>query len=178
MNLRPFKIGDNLFSISGALQWAGDILTAKYIVTGPMQNIRGLSPRGQTTERADGLWKTTCFEWFLKPHSGEAYWEANFSPTGAWNIYLLDGYRKNLLSEERVSNLPLTTEMLSTEWHLNAQIDFSKIAFPAGTNFKAHLSAVIETVDDQKSYWSLKHTQKQPDFHHPDHFILDLQKES
>ncbi len=160
------------------MQWVGDILAAEYGVKGPLQNIRGLSINDQVLSRADGLWKTTCFEWFIKPVSNEFYWEANFSPSGAWNIYFLEGYRKNLIPEDRGLISKLITEGSSTEWHLKAQIDFSKLKLPPGTEFKAHLSAVIETVDDQKTYWSLKHSQKQPDFHHPDHFILDIKKES
>ena len=160
------------------MQWVGDILAAEYVVKGPLQNIRGLSNSDQVLSRADGLWKTTCFEWFIKPVSSESYWEANFSPSGAWNIYFLEGYRRNLIPEDRGLISMLITESFSTEWHLKAQIDFSKMKISPGTEFKAHLSAVIETVNDQKNYWSLKHSQKQPDFHHPDHFILDIKKES
>lgn len=178
MTLQPFYTQDNLFSISGTLQWVGDILAAEFVVKGPLKNIRGLLTSGKATSRADGLWKTTCFEWFLKPLSGEAYWEANFSPTGQWNLYLLEGYRKNLVQEERAKISQLVPKCFSTEWHLKTQIDFSRIALPPKTKFKAHASAVIETVDDKKNYWSFTHTQNQPDFHHPDHFILEIQKES
>ena len=178
MDLLPFNDSDGLFNISGTLRWVGNILAAEYIVRGPLQNIRGLSHHAELGSRSDNLWKTTCFEWFLKPIPGEAYWEANFTSAGDWNLYHLDGYRKDLRPELRVSSLDLIAEKFPTEWRLKTRIDFSALAFPAGMNFQAHLSAVIETVDDQKNYWSLRHTQKKPDFHHPDHFILEIQKES
>ena len=178
MDLLPFNDSDDLFSISGTLRWIGNILAAEYIVRGPLQNIRGLSNRTDPSLRADELWKTTCFEWFLKPASGEAYWEANFSSAGDWNLYHLEGYRKNLRPELKISSLDLIAEKFPTEWRLNTRIDFSGLALPAGMSFQAHLSAVIETVDDKKNYWSLRHSQKKPDIHHPDHFILEIQKES
>lgn len=177
MTLLPFNDSDAHFTLSATLEWTGNVLSADYIIRGPLQNIRHLSTVAEPNLRAHGLWKTTCFEWFLKPTPGDAYWEANFSSQGDWNLYYLEGYRKNLIEESRISTIQLSTEKLSDEWRMNTRIDFSPMTFAPGQLFKAHLSAVVETVDDKKNYWSLKHSQSQPDFHHPDHFILEIQKE-
>ena len=40
------------------------------------------------------------------------------------------------------------------------------------------LSAVIEALNGEKSYWALAHPPEKPDFHHPDSFTLDLSAES
>lgn len=177
MNLRPFIDSGELFSLSASLSWAGDILAAEYVLKGSFQNIPHLSTTSQAHLRAAELWKTTCFEWFLKPAAGDGYWEANFSPQGDWNLYYLNGYRKSLIIEDRVTTIHFASERSPLEWRLRTEVDFSKMSFLPVTLFKAHLSAVIETDDKKKSYWSLEHKQKQPDFHHPDHFILELQKE-
>lgn len=178
MILRPFIDSGDFFSLTGNLQWLGNILAADYVLKGPVQNIRHLSTVAKPNLRSHDLWKTTCFEWFLKPLSGDAYWEANFSSLGNWNLYFLEGYRKNLIEESRVTSIELISEKLSAEWRLSTRVDFSSLAFAPGTRFKAHLSAVVETIDDKKNYWSLAHTQKQPDFHHADQFIFEFQKES
>ena len=39
---------------------------------------------------------------------------------------------------------------------------------------KLAVSAVIEEVDGQLSYWALTHPGERPDFHNPDGFVLDL----
>lgn len=181
MILHPFIgsadfIGLN-FTLTADLWWTGNILKADYILKGPWQNVRHLKPCPAAHERALHLWKTTCFEWFLKPLSGEAYWEANFSSDGNWNLYFLDGYRKNLIEEARVLTVQLQSEIVDDQWRLQTEVDLTSLNFSPGTRFLSHLSAVIETVDNKKSYWSLSHTQPQPDFHHPDHFSLEIQKE-
>ena len=38
----------------------------------------------------------------------------------------------------------------------------------------ASVSAVIEEADGTKSYWALAHPPGEPDFHHPDCFVLEL----
>jgi len=45
-------------------------------------------------ERTDGLWRTTCFELFLRRPGNDAYFEFNFSPAGRWAAYRFDGYRR------------------------------------------------------------------------------------
>ena len=37
--------------------------------------------------RADELWKTTCFEAFLRPLGEERYREWNFAPSSQWAAY-------------------------------------------------------------------------------------------
>lgn len=120
--------------------------------------------------RADGLWQTTCFEFF---HTGPAggYVEYNFSPSSQWAAYRFDGYRDGMA--------PLTIENFppSSSWTPDGQMIWvyaftgTQIALPAS----ASLSAVIEETDGTKSYWALRHPPGQPDFHHPDCFALTLE---
>ena len=39
-----------------------------------------LDPWSSTPGRTDELWRTTCFEAFIRPRGGEAYFELNLSP--------------------------------------------------------------------------------------------------
>ena len=49
---------------------------------------------GPAEGRAPELWKTTCFEAFLRAKGEEAYREWNFAPTGNWAAYDFKRYRK------------------------------------------------------------------------------------
>ena len=129
-----------------------------------------LLPPPSSPKRTDGLWKTTCFELFLKPEGGEAYYEYNCSPSLAWAAYEFAGYR------EGMRELPLTFEPQigvtpGDQYFLYAELDVSRLGSrPA----KLGLSAVIEEVDGTQSYWALAHPLGKPDFHHPDCFALTL----
>ena len=51
---------------------------------------------GAESERADELWKTTCFEAFLRPMGEESYREWNFAPSSQWAAYRFTGYRQGM----------------------------------------------------------------------------------
>ena len=46
--------------------------------------------------RADGLWRSTCFELFLLDPATGGYREFNFSPSGEWAAYEFDSYRESM----------------------------------------------------------------------------------
>lgn len=121
--------------------------------------------------RADGLWQRTCFELFLKPQAGEAYFEFNLSPSSQWAAYRFDRYREGMRNLE----LPLAPHIECTgqgdAFILQAEVDLA--AIPAG-RLLTGLSAVIEEADGTKSYWALAHPPGKPDFHHPDCFAATL----
>jgi hypothetical protein len=115
--------------------------------------------------RADGLWKTTCFEAFVQTPAG--YVEFNISPSGQWASYAFDGYRAGVLpATERVTNIGLEggDDYAALEAEVEAPHGGSRVG----------LSVVIETVDGAISYWALAHPSDKPDFHHPDSFVLEL----
>ena len=55
--------------------------------------------------RADELWRTTCFEAFLKPMGQSSYTEWNFAPSGDWASYAFSDYREGM-SEAEVNAPP------------------------------------------------------------------------
>lgn len=126
-------------------------------------------PDPQTFERADGLWRHTCFEVFVKGE-GDAYYEVNLSPSSQWAAYRFDGYRSGMV-EAPIE--PWSLERLEPpgELELMAEIELGGLASDPWT---FALSAVIEDVDGVISYWALAHPSAKPDFHHPDSFVLEL----
>ena len=120
--------------------------------------------------RADGLWKTTCFELFAKPSGGDTYFEFNFSPSFEWAAYAFDGYRLGM------RELPCDDPEISVTPGSPPSFFLSVEAMPElpSVPMRLNLTAVIEEIDGTKSYWALAHPAGKPDFHHPDGFVLEL----
>src|SRR3954464_8994411 len=59
---------------------------------------RFVIPEAAEPTRADELWRTTCFEAFLRPLGEENYREWNFAPSGQWATYEFSGYRENMVA--------------------------------------------------------------------------------
>jgi hypothetical protein len=142
----------------------GGALLFRYEVAGRIGAL--LWPALALPERADGLWKHTCFESFIG--AGAGYYELNFSPSGQWAAYRFDGYRSGM-SEADMAAPNIAARVAGDGWRLEAEA-----ALPADASGPFGLSAVIEAADGSLSYWALAHPPGKPDFHHPDCFVLDL----
>ena len=130
---------------------------------------RFVLPAVAEPERADGLWRTTCFEAFLKADGEEAYREWNFAPSGDWAAYDFSAYREDMAESEVGAAPYIRLEDNLTWWTLGATI-----AVEADRKWHLGLSAVLEEIDGTKSYWALAHPGEKPDFHHPDCFAARL----
>ena len=120
-------------------------------------------------ERVDELWRTTCFEAFLRAEGTEGYREWNFAPSGDWAAYDFEAYREGMTAAPVAAPPYVRMEDNFTWWSLGATI-----AVDADTKWQLGLSAVIEEQDGTKSYWALAHASAKPDFHHPDCFTARL----
>lgn len=129
---------------------------------------RFVIPEGAGSRR-DELWRTTCFEAFLRAEGEDAYVEWNFAPSGDWAAYRFSGYREGMAEAEVAAPPYVRMEDNLTWWTLGATI-----SVPAGIQWQLGLSAVIEEADGTKSYWALAHAAEKPDFHHPDCFTARL----
>lgn len=122
-----------------------------------------------TGERRDELWRTTCFEAFLRDGDAAGYQEWNFAPSGDWAAYDFTARREGM-SARPVAEAPyIRVEDNLTWWALGATV-----AVPAGPHWSLGLSAVLEEADGRKSYWALAHGGDAPDFHDPACFTATL----
>ena len=119
----------------------------------------------------DGLWRTTCFEAFLKPAGGEAYIELNFAPSGEWAAYGFTGYREGM-SPLEIPTPRIEARRNDTAFELDVTLDVASALPPAPCRLA--LSAVIEETDGAKSYWALAHPEGRPDFHADAGFAAEL----
>src|SRR5258707_539642 len=69
-------------------------LEISYFVTGNIDELRITPPTSAT--RTDELWQTPCFEAFIRPSTGTAYYEFNFAPSTQWAAYRFDSYRTGM----------------------------------------------------------------------------------
>lgn len=146
-------------------------LALRYVLTG---RIAGLAvPAPAPSRRADELWRRTCFEAFLRPEEGEAYYEFNLAPSTEWAAYRLSGYREGLAPIADITPPQIVVERSEDRLILTAAIDLSAVpGLPPGAPWRLGLSAVIEAAEGSKAYWALAHAAGKPDFHHPDCFAL------
>ncbi|MGE0594746.1 MAG: DOMON-like domain-containing protein [Hyphomonadaceae bacterium] len=139
-------------------------LVLHYAVRGAVDDI--VWPAPSTPERADGLWKQTCFEAFVG--TGDVgYAEFNFAPSRLWAAYRFDNYRAGMSPLEGV------TPRIETSRDPGCFELRAELAALAPGSLRLGLSAVIEEIGGAKSYWALAHTPGAPDFHHPDSFVLE-----
>lgn len=131
-------------------------------------------PQAGQGKRRDELWKTTCFELFLKEEGAQAYYELNFSPSGDWAIFHFDGYREGMASPEVAKPPGIKGRWEDGLYHLGVKVSLSDFSGIEGRSLKAGLCAVVEEQSGTRSYWALNHSGEKPDFHHSDCFHLNL----
>ena len=149
----------SLSSVASTNIWFGVGAPAERFVIAPASD----------PKRTDELWRTTCFEAFLRPLGENGYREWNFAPSSQWAAYDFTDYRAGMALAEIDAPPYIRMEDNLTWWALGATI-----AVPADTNWELGLSAVLEEKDGTKSYWALAHTGEKPDFHDPGCFIARL----
>jgi len=130
---------------------------------------RFVIPEAEEPSRTDELWKTTCFEAFLRETGAGAYQEWNFAPSGQWAAYGFSGYREGMAEFEVGAPPYIRMEDNLTWWTLGATI-----AIEAGKSWDFNLTAVLEEMEGTKSYWALAHVPDKPDFHAADCFVAKL----
>lgn len=146
-------------------------LAARFEISGDLAGIVFPGP-SSAPARCDLLWQRTCFEVFVNPAPGEAYWEFNFSPSGDWACYRFDSYRSGMSPEqtaviaERAVNSPTSA---LREWEFSADVTaLPEIAVP----LRFGLAAVVETESGEITYWAASHRGGKADFHSRESFTL------
>lgn len=160
-------------SITGEISLQKNVFHLGYSVTGKIEDVF-LPPASVTSKRKDELWKTTCFEFFLAIKDQPQYWEFNMSPSGDWNVYHMEAYRRIGFREETsIQRLPFEVRSEAVEFHLDALVDLDPI-LPPGQLLEIGITAIIQTTDSYETYWALTHPAPFADFHLRESFILAL----
>jgi hypothetical protein len=172
--LIPFPAPDvPAISLHGTLSLDHPFLTLQYSLAGDLESVL-LPPASPKPGRKDELWKATCFEFFLAVKDQPGYWEFNLSPSGDWNVYRMDAYRRIGFREETgISQLPFEFQKGSEEYSLAVSVDLTPI-LGADYDLQTAVTAIVRTRDNKETYWALVHPAPEPDFHARESFILLL----
>ena len=152
---------------------AGNGLRLRFRVGGAVDEIV-LPPRGPQ-RRADGLWRHSCFEAFVRAPGEAGYFEINLAPSGEWAAYRFSDYRMGMAEAEEVPPPAIDATAKTESFELTATVELdAALGLLAAMPWQVGLSAVIEAKDGGLSHWALAHPEGQPDFHHRDCFALEL----
>lgn len=129
-------------------------------------------PAWKGVEPADDLWKHSCFEAFVRAEGAAGYAELNFTTSGQWAAYAFSGYRMGMR--------PIDDVLIGGgRTFRDDMIDIRRtVELPDWADaemWQLGLSAVIETLDGEKSFWALAHPDGPPDFHHDICFAATLE---
>lgn len=150
----------------------GRILACRYRLTGATGELA--LPSGAPSVRADGLWKSTCFELFVRTEDG-GYLEFNFAPSSQWAAYRFSGYRAGMAALPLAAPPDVRTMLAAGEFILESRVDLAGVdGLPSDGPWRAGVSAVVAERSGVISYWSAGRGPGKPDFHHPDSFVVEL----
>jgi hypothetical protein len=151
----------------------GRMLHLSYRLDADLSQLR--LPAHLTPRRADDLWRHTCFEAFIAESGSAGYSELNFSPSGQWAAYTFTGRRSGMRAPNLEVAPSATWRRTEGQLELNVEIRLDGLlSGPVDSALRLALSAVIEEESGTISYWALRHPDTQPDFHHPDGFVIEL----
>ncbi|MEL6940604.1 MAG: DOMON-like domain-containing protein [Cyanobacteria bacterium J06598_1] len=163
-------------SITGTVLRADDQLSISYLMSGDVGAV-ALPPSNTTHERQDRLWEKTCFEFFLtagaKKTDSDPYWEFNFSPTGAWNVFALESYRQGLSEATAFTSVPFSVSQSSEGLRLEVSVDLSRLQL-SDPQWLLGVSAVCVLAGGEETFWAIAHPTPKADFHSPGSFTLQL----
>lgn len=115
-------------------------------------------------QRADELWRTTCFELFCRPSGGTPYVELNLSPSERWAAYDFTASRTGMEQRPMRHHPVITPRGGRNVLILDAAL---RLADLPPRPWDLGISAVLEEENGELSYWALAHRADRPDFHDP-----------
>ena len=148
-------------------------LTLRYFVSGKIEDMR--IPAARAAERADELWRQTCFEAFIRAMPGAGYYEFNLAPSTQWAAYWFSGYRSGMRVAAEARAPRIEVQSGRECYVLKASLELQGLSsLPCHPVWHLGLSAVIEETSGCKSYWALAHPPGKADFHHPVCFAHEI----
>ena len=172
-HLQPFTPIPSLdLQIHGNISRDDNNLTINYVFQGDLEKIDIPTPADIPTRKHE-LWKATCWEFFLGIKDNPRYWEFNLSPTGNWNVYRFDDYRQRRQEETAITSLPFTLHHPSDSLELTLELDLDRFIAPE-QNLDVAITTVVKDIYGAITYWALKHSGEEADFHLRDSFTIEL----
>jgi hypothetical protein len=100
------------------------------------------------------------------------------SPSGDWNVYRMDAYRRIGFREETaIQRLPFEVRNEAAVFQLSALVELHPILQP-NQSLEFGITAIIQTTDRNETYWALSHPAPSADFHLRESFSLGLAEQA
>jgi hypothetical protein len=149
-----------------------DLLVLYYRIQGDIDRLR--LPPQRRSAHADGLWKSTCLEAFIRPAGSARYFECNFSPSSEWALYAFDGYRAGMRPVEPAQPPKIIFRRRTGELDADVDVHLAAFELPQNVDLEIGLCAVLQDVAGAVYYQALAHADGKPDFHHASAFAARL----
>lgn len=160
-------------TIEGKVTRKSNLLTVHYALAGEFDEIF-LPASSANPARKDELWKTTCLEFFIAVKNLPEYWEFNMSPSGDWNVFRMEAYRRIGFREEAsIQRLQFDVWEDTNGLVLDAAVDLNPI-IQTDQILEVGVTAIVQTRNGSETYWALLHPAPQADFHLRESFILAM----
>ena len=159
-----------MFAVSAEIAPTAHGCRARFRFEGVIEAI--VVPQRTASERADGLWQTTCCEIFWQPVGDAAYREFNLGPSTRWACYDFDDFRSNG-RDGPVDSIGIDCTMSERQFVIEADIA-ADLPVPADIA----LNAIVEDAQGNMQYWALAFPAGRPEFHSENCRRLRLAKDS
>jgi hypothetical protein len=170
--LRPFAADPaaSAFALEARALWSDGQLGLRYRLNGPLE-LLVLAAAAAAPRRCDDLWQSSCFEAFVGVVGEAGYWELNLSPSGDWNLYRFDGYRRGGREETAIQHIPCRWQRSPHQLDLELSLPGMGWLPTADPQLEVALTTVLEHRQMGCQYWALKHCAAEPDFHQRASFV-------
>lgn len=167
--------------LAGVRRAGPGLLDFAWSIEGELARLR--LPDSAEPRAADGLWRHTCVEAFVRPSGARSYVELNLSPSRAFAVYRFRSRRERDDPPDHPGGWPPAPTRIEVRRHagrldLGARLDAgAALGDPQAADgpLELGLSAVIETLDGRIAWFALAHAEGEPDFHHDRAFALRLE---
>ena len=179
-------------SISGMLARTEQEIHCQYDISGDWRHIRWPKIKANSA-RITGLWESTCCELFIAAENDKAYTEVNLSPSGDWNCYQFQDYRRGMQASSKLVLKALSTHPCAPSTRRFQavleccesladlpvmEVGIATVLAVEARPVKQQTSEITPDEDGQLYYHSLARTKGNPDFHKRADFLLKLEKPS
>jgi hypothetical protein len=168
-SLQPWAANLTLdLTLGGTIERRGRQLQVTYCLGGAIDSLV-IPELVAQPQRRMGLWEATCLELFIGVPGRSDYWEVNLSPSGDWNVFHLDDYRRGLREVAAVTALPCRVHQSPGELEVQVVVELELPEI-----LELGVTAVLGHRSGELSYWALAHNGPEADFHRRDSFVIEL----
>ncbi|MDF1591202.1 MAG: DOMON-like domain-containing protein [Desulfobacterales bacterium] len=173
IRLQPFQVQAAVeLDITCTIGRQSHLLKVDFRLQGDLKAVAIPTP-ARRPARHHQLWENTCLECFVSAEGSQAYWEFNLSPSGDWNLYRFDDYRRDMREEPAIPELILNMQKEPNLLCLGCMIDLGGLGLDRQT-LDMGVAAVVRSSDGRNTYHAAAHPGPKPDFHHREAFILKV----